>query len=303
MTLHQLHRTPWRLVGAAATLARDQPAAGPPQRARGQHGAHREPPGADGRGGLPGRARRPLRGLPHTGPSGEPHRLTRPARADCGHVCPAARGRAPPARRPRLAAVLRRGQRRRHPAAGLDQRRRRADGAAVQRPRHQPVRVAGAAAARLRGAGDLLEPPRRGRLRAPGRPGPGRRAGLRRGRPRGARPRRRGRLPGAGLVDRGQHRLRARRAAPRAGDRPVRGRRRPRRHLLLDGGAAPDPAPGAAAAGARRRHRAGQDRRPDHPGDHAGCRSGPRRRTCCGTAGSCCRARTAASSSGRSGSS
>ena len=33
---------------------------------------------------------------------------------------------------------------------------------------------------------------------------------------------------GDGVVDRGQHRLRARRAAPRAGGRAVRGRRRPR---------------------------------------------------------------------------
>ena len=46
--------------------------------------------------------------------------------------------------------------------------------AALQRPRHQPLRLAGAARPRLRRPRDLVEPPRRRRLRAADGPGPGR---------------------------------------------------------------------------------------------------------------------------------
>ncbi len=81
-----------------------------------------------------------------------------------GHRCYAPAGLAVGGRRAG-AAVLRRHQRRRHPAAGVDQRRRRPDRAAVQRSRHQPVRLARPARPRLRRAGDLLEPPRHRRLR------------------------------------------------------------------------------------------------------------------------------------------
>ena len=66
MTLHQLHRGPWRLVGAAATWH-----VASQQRARrnalvASTALTREPAGSvDGRGGLPGRARRPLEWPPH----------------------------------------------------------------------------------------------------------------------------------------------------------------------------------------------------------------------------------------------
>ena len=61
--------------------------------------------------------------------------------------------------------------------------------------------------------------------------------------------------PADGLVDRREHRLRARRQAPRAGHRALRGGRRARRHVLLHGCAPADPRLRAAPDRARhRRH-------------------------------------------------
>ena len=159
---------------------------------------------------------------------------------------------------PRAARLHRRALRRRHPPAGVDQRprrrRRRADRRALQRPRHQPVGVAGAARPRLRRPGRQLEPPRHRRLGAAGRPAPRRHRRVRRGRAVGDGPLRRRQHRPHGLVDGRQHDVRAGHPPPGAGPGPVRRRRRPRRHLRHDARPVPPPA--------RRRRRAHRQRAP-----------------------------------------
>ena len=188
------------------------------------------------------RARLSAGGPTHRRRSTPPPTTARVARAESRH----ARLESPLHRRRRRDRLPRGPLRRRDPAPGVDQRPRRQDRRAdrrpVQRPGHQPVVLAGAAEARLRGPGDLLEPPGHRRLRAARGPGPGRDRGLRRGRAVGDGPlRRRPRGPD-GLVDGRQHHVRAGGRPSRAGHGPVRRRRRPGRHVLDDARPAARPA-------------------------------------------------------------
>ena len=187
--------------------------------------------------------------------------------------------------------------------AGVDQRRGRTDRAAVQRPGHQPLQLAGAARPRLRGARHLVEPPRHRRLRTPARPRGRRHRRLRRGRRRGDGRRGHRRVRADGLVDGREHDVRGGRRAPRAGHRPVRRRRRAGRHVLLDGCA--DPAcPARCASRSRQRRADAQAGRPAPHGDRLPAADRPAHPTrCSATPASCCRCPTRSWPGGRSGSS
>ena len=249
-------------------VARDQPAAGPPQRAGGQHPAHPAPPRAPGRRGVPRRARGPVaprpcrpsgwraaplerRGLGHTVPMSVPRRVV-PLPIPGGHE-----------------------SLRFYDVTSADGTRLRAwtndaDGPTVllcnglgTNPYAWPALLRSDCGVRV------ISWNHRGvrRFGPARRPGPGRRHRHGRGRRRGAR-RRRGRLVSRHrLVDRREHRLRARCRAPRPGQRAVRGRRGAGRHVRLDGRPAADPASRTAADQPRRRHHARAHRLGDQPGD------------------------------------
>ena len=93
------------------------------------------------------------------------------------------------------------------------------------------------------------------------------------------------------------------RRAPRAGDRPVRRRRGPRRHLLLDGRT--DAHPAAAAQADRGQHRPRCSSLPASrcTRSASACRSDRSPTRCSPTPGSCCRCPTRSSPGGRSRSS
>ena len=147
----------------------------------------------------------------------------------------------------------------------------------------------------LRGAGRVVEPPGHLGLGPSRGPGPGRHRGVRRGRAVGDGPLRPRAGRGDGLVDRRQHRLRARRAAPRAGGRPVRGRRRPRRHLPDHARPVAPPARGGPAADGRDRPGAAGHRPGADPGRLPAAGGAARGRRCSATAASCSRSRTSSS--------
>ena len=127
--------------------------------------------------------------------------------------------------------------------------------------------------------------------------------GVRRGRPRGARRRRRRRLRGAGLVDRREHHVRARRAAPRPGHAACsRSPASPARRSPRWARRCRSPAARASRSRIGVATRAGHHRRPLTPVTSR-LPIGPRAATCCGTAASCCRCPTEPSPGVRSGSS
>ena len=203
-------------------LVRRVPAGRPPQRHARGHPMRPAPGRTPGRRRLLRRADAAPKPRPADATRPLPRSADRSAAVGSGTIerMPTSAARAATDRR---RSASRRPVRRRHPPARLDQRPRRADRRpdrrAVQRARHQPVLLAGAARPRLRRTRRVLEPPRHRRLRAAratpshveiehfvedGALGDG---------PLRHRP---GRADG--LVDGRQHDVRARGPPPRAGD-------------------------------------------------------------------------------------
>ena len=283
-------RPPLRVLRLAGRV----PAGRPTQRHDRLHVAHTAARWSTGRS----RSSWPRSTARRTPPSGSARRR----RAESAHADP--RG----ARRDRVPPGLPRGPlRRRDPARRLDQRpgrrHRRPDRGALQRTRHQRLGLAGAAPARVRGPGRVVEPPRDRRLRPPQRPRPLRHRVVRRGRAVGHGPLRCRPGRAHGLVDGRQHHVRAGLPAPRAGARALRGGRGPRRHVLDDARPAPAPPPGHQG----RDGRPGPDpraRRPrPDPGHHPAARRARARSTCSPTPASCSRCPTPSSRRWRSASS